>query len=39
MIVDCSEREEYEDIFLTIDGHKFHMRAEDYIISVKDDDG
>jgi hypothetical protein len=38
-IVDCSEKEQYEDVFLTIDGHKFQVSVDDYFIVLKAKDG
>lgn len=35
MIVDCNEKADYQDFFLTIDGNQFTILAEDYWYEVE----
>lgn len=35
MIVECTEKELYEDLFLTIDGYKFQISVEDYFLTIE----
>lgn len=39
MMVDCNEKEAYEDVFLTLDGHKFQITVDDYFLKIAAKDG